>query len=168
MSEAFNTLMESLDTPLVVVTTAADGERAGCLVGFHTQSSIDREQYSFWLSKANHTYLVSLRSSQFGIHFLTHDDVALAEHFGTQSGDDHDKFAAIDVEDNGGDPPLLKDLPNRVVVDRIAMLDDRGDHACITARVISAETTGPFTPLRLSDVGHLDPGHASEERVIHP
>lgn len=166
--DAFDTLMSSLDPPLVVVTTAADGEQAGCLLGFHTQSSISAQQYSFWVSKANHTYVVSLRSSHFGIHFLSADDAAWAEHFGAQSGDDHDKFAAIQLEDNGGNPPLIKALPNRLVVERIAMLDDRGDHACVTAKVVAAASAGSFTPLRLSDVTHLRPGHASEERAVDP
>ena len=38
--QAFDAIMGSLDTPLVVVTTAAHGERAGCVVGFHSQCSI--------------------------------------------------------------------------------------------------------------------------------
>ena len=45
--------------------------RAGCLVGFHSQSSIDPRQYAVWLSKANHTYPVALRSELFAVHFLT-------------------------------------------------------------------------------------------------
>ena len=48
--EAFETLMGSADPPLIVLTTAAEGERAGCLVGFHAQSSITPPHYSVWLS----------------------------------------------------------------------------------------------------------------------
>ncbi|MCT1909143.1 hypothetical protein ACH0CV_13930 [Brachybacterium paraconglomeratum] len=51
MSEnAFATLMAATDPAMVVVTTAAGGERAGCLVGFHAQSSISPERYCLWLS----------------------------------------------------------------------------------------------------------------------
>ena len=39
--DAFDSLMASTDPPLIVVTTVAEDERAGCLVGFHAQSSID-------------------------------------------------------------------------------------------------------------------------------
>lgn len=40
-SEAsFETVAELLDYPMLVVTTAANGLRAGCLVGFTTQVSI--------------------------------------------------------------------------------------------------------------------------------
>lgn len=183
-ADAFSTLMSSTDSALIVVTTAAEGEQAGCLVGFHTQSSISGEQYCFWLSKANHTYRVSLRSAHFGLHFLTRDDVAVAEHFGTISGGDTDKFCGIDVDPvpdigtaSAPEPapashlaavPLLAAVTHRMVVQRLAMLDDGGDHVCVTARVVSATASGHFTPLRLSDVGHLEAGRKSDERAIHP
>jgi len=41
----FNTLMAALDSPLIVVTTADERERAGCLVEFHAQSSIEPRRY---------------------------------------------------------------------------------------------------------------------------
>ena len=42
--DGFDTLMASVDAPMVVVTTAVAGERAGCLVGFHSQSAIDPQR----------------------------------------------------------------------------------------------------------------------------
>ena len=165
---AFDGLMASADSSLIVVTTAAEDERAGCLVGFHAQSSMSPEQYGFWLSKANHTYQVSLRSTHFAIHFLTADDRAMAQRFGARSGEDTDKFRGLDLTTSKYEVPLLSALPNRLVVERIAMLDDGGDHVCTTARVISSETTGPFAPLRLSHNGDLPAGRDNSERAIHP
>lgn len=92
----------------------------------------------------------------------------LAERFGTRSGQYTDKFADIDVDTDETGVPLLRQCPNQLLLERIAVLDDGGDHVCITARVRSSRTTGAFTPLRLSEVTHLDPGHASEERAIQP
>lgn len=161
-------LMGSVDTPLIVVTTSAEGERAGCLVGFHSQASIDPEHYCFWLSKANHTYRVALRSDHFAVHFLTTADRELARHFGSLSGSDTDKFAGRDFTVTEDGVPLLADLPNRVLVERIAMLDDGGDHVCLTARVDSVEVAGGFTALRPSQLGDLTPGHNAEERAIRP
>jgi len=66
----FTTLMAALDSPLIVVTTADERERAGCLVEFHVQSSIEPQRYCVWLSKANYTYRVALHSSYLVIHFL--------------------------------------------------------------------------------------------------
>src|SRR4051794_475949 len=160
--------MASLDPPLVVVTTVAEDERAGCLVGFHAQSSIDPEHYCLWLSKANHTYRVALRARHFAVHFLTASDLPLAERFGTQSGEDTDKFAGLDVAVSEYGVPLLDDAPHRITLERIAMLDDGADHVCLTTRVLDAATAGRFTPLRVSDAAHLEAGHDADERAIHP
>jgi flavin reductase (DIM6/NTAB) family NADH-FMN oxidoreductase RutF len=108
-SDAFGAIMASLDSPLVVVTVAAaePGELAGCLVGFHSQSSIEPGEYSIWLSKANHTYRVALRATHVAIHFLTPPDLPLAELFGTRTGDDVDKFADLAYELGPGGVPVL-------------------------------------------------------------
>src|SRR5699024_4221197 len=156
------------DPPLIVVTTAAEGERAGCLVGFHSQASIGPQRYCFWLSKANHTYRVALRSETFVVHFLTTADRELARHFGSLSGSETDKFAGLDITVTEAGVPLIADLPNRITVERIAMLDDGGDHVCTTARVLAAESAGDFTPLRPSHVADLSPGHSSDERAVRP
>ena len=161
-------LMGSVDSPLIVVTTSAEGERAGCLVGFHSQTSIDPEHYCFWLSKANHTYRVALRSERFAVHFLTDVDRESARHFGSLSGTETDKFAGLDFTVTEDGVPLLADLPNRLIVERIAMLDDGSDHVCLTARVLATETTGGFASLRPSQLGDLTPGHSTEERAIRP
>lgn len=166
--EEFDSLMASADSALIVVTTAAESEQAGCLVGFHAQSSMSPQQYGFWLSKANHTYQVSLRSAHFAIHFLTVDDLAMAQRFGARSGEDTDKFRGLDLTSSEHGVPLLSAVPNRLVVERIAMLDDGGDHVGITARVLASETTGPFTPLRVSHIGDLPAGRDNAERAIHP
>jgi flavin reductase (DIM6/NTAB) family NADH-FMN oxidoreductase RutF len=164
----FDQLMASLDGPMVVVTTAVAGERAGCLVGFHAQSAIDPERYALWLSKANHTYRVALRSTHLAVHFLTEDDFDVAEHFGTQTGEDVDKFEGMAFEEGIDGVPLLEACPHRMVVRRVALLDEGGDHVCVTTQCVKATTTGRFTPLRLSRVEHLTPGHDSDERADPP
>jgi flavin reductase (DIM6/NTAB) family NADH-FMN oxidoreductase RutF len=166
--DAFDTLMAAADQPLIVVTTAAEDELAGCLVGFHVQSSIEPQHYCVWLSKANHTYRVALRATHFAVHFLTAEDLTVAERFGTLSGEDTDKFAGLDVDLDPEGAPLLTACPNRMSLERITLLDDGSDHVCLTTRVSSATSAGDFVPLRVSDAAHLDPGHASEERAIQP
>lgn len=167
-TDDFSGIVSSLDTPLIVVTTAVNNERAGCLVGFHTQSSIDPERYSIWLSKANHTYRVALRSTHFGIHFLTADDLPLAERFGTLTGDTTDKFVGLNAANGPGSAPVLEDCPHRMVARRIALLDEGGDHVCISLEPLAARSGGAFRPLRLSQAKHLTPGHENEERNSPP
>lgn len=165
---AFGRSLASLDAALILVTTFAEGERAGCIVGFHTRSSIVPQHFSLWLSKANHTYRTALRATHFAVHFLTADDLPLAKAFGTRSGDDTDKFAGLDVEVEDHGVPLLRACPHRAVLERITMLDDGGDHVCLSTRVLAAQTGDPFEPLRMSDAQHLVAGHESDERAIQP
>ena len=168
MSDAFDSVMASLDGPMAVVTTAVAGERAGCLVGFHAQSAIDPERYCVWLSKANHTYRVALRSTHLAVHFLTEGDLEVAEHFGTLTGDDVDKFEGMELNESVDGVPLLDRCPHRMVLTRVALLDEGGDHVCITGECVDAATTGGFSPLRLSQVEHLTPGHEADERADPP
>jgi flavin reductase (DIM6/NTAB) family NADH-FMN oxidoreductase RutF len=157
-----------MDTPLIVVTTAEDTERAGCLVGFHSQSSIGPPRYCVWLSKANHTYRVALRSSHLAIHFLAQPDVWLAERFGTLTGDRTDKFAGLRTWLGPGRVPVLEDCPRWFVARRNALLDEGGDHVCLTCEPVAVHAAGPFDPLRLSQAGHLEPGHGAWERPSPP
>lgn len=166
--EAFEDLMAAANPPLVIVTTSAEGQPAGCLVGFHVQSSIQPSQYCVWLSKANHTYRVALRATHLAVHFVSEDDVDLAEHFGTTTGEDTDKFAGLSFETGPGGVPLLTALPQRLVGARTAMLDLSGDHVCVELAVEQAWGDDDFEPLRLRAAQHLTPGHEAEERSVHP
>jgi flavin reductase (DIM6/NTAB) family NADH-FMN oxidoreductase RutF len=168
--DAFDTLMGSLDPAMAVVTAADGDELAGCLVGFHGQTSIDPPRYGVWLSKANHTYRVALRATHLGVHLLADAprDRALAELFGTGSGDEVDKFAGLAHERGPGGVPLLAELPRRLVLRRSVLLDDGGDHVCLTGSPVDATSTGRFPPLRLDRVDRLTPGHAAEERPSPP
>lgn len=167
-SSAFDTIMASVDTRMIVVTTAEGGERAGCLVGFHAQSSVEPRRYTVWLSKANHTYRVALRASHLGVHFLTRDDLPLAARFGTLSGDTVDKFDGLAVATGPGGIPLLVSCPNRFAARRVALLDEGGDHVCVVTEPVESSARGPFEPLSLAAVGNLRPAHGTEERHSPP
>jgi len=164
----FTALMTALDSPLIVVTTADERERAGCLVEFHGQSSIEPARYCVWLSKANYTYRVALQSSHLVIHFLAADDLPLAELFGTKSGDTVDKFAGLPVDSGPGGAPVLRQCPHWLAVRRLVLLDEGGDHVCLTTEPVAARTGGPFRPLRLSQASHLKAGHGAGERPGPP
>jgi flavin reductase (DIM6/NTAB) family NADH-FMN oxidoreductase RutF len=167
-SDLFNAVVSSQDPGLIVVTTAEAGEQAGCLVGFHTQSSMGPHRYCVWLSKANHTYRVALRSSHLAIHFLTSLDLGLAELFGAQTGDHTDKFAGLAVSPGPGGAPVLRDCPHWMVARRTALLDEGGDHVCVVTEPVSAHTSGPFQPLRTSRAAHIVAGHRPWERHDPP
>lgn len=166
-SDPFDDIMASLNAPLVIVTAAFGDERAGCMVGFHTQSSIEVRRYCMWISKANHTYRVAVRSTHLAVHFLSTSDAhrSLATLFGSRTGDRVDKFSRCASSTEGHGIPILGDCPNHMVVRRTALLDEGGDHVCVVAEPVVVECVGPFTPLRLSDVEELAPGHEADEAV---
>ena len=166
--DVFAAIMSSLDNPLIVVTTAEGHERAGCLVGFHAQSSIVPPRYAVWLSKANHTYRVALHCTHLAIHFLTTGDLPLADLFGGRTGDSVDKFAGIGAEPGPGGVPVLEHCQHWLVGRRATLVDDGGDHVCMMTEPVAVHTGGPFRPLRLSQAAHLQPGHSNEERPAPP
>ena len=100
----------------------------------------------------------------FAVHFLTADDLEVAERFGTQTGDEVDKFADLDIRMERGVPVLIN-CPNHLIVRKVAVLDEGGDHVCVTTEPVAAATSGPFQPLRLADVEHLTPGHEAEDDI---
>ncbi len=164
----FGAITSSLDPAMVVVTAAEGREQAGCLVGFHAQSSISPLRYCVWLSKANHTYRVALRSPYLAVHFLSSADLALAERFGTLTGDRTDKFAGLPVTAAAGHVPVLAECPQWLLARRTTILDEGGDHVCAVTEPVTITSGGQFEPLRLSQVAHLEPGHGNEERHNPP
>src|SRR4051812_45302563 len=108
---AFDDLVAAFDGALVVVTTAAGDERAGCVVGFHCQSSIDPPHYAVWLSKANRTYRVALLADHLAVHALGQGDRDVAELFGGETGDEVDKFSRCEWSPGPDGVPLLTRLP---------------------------------------------------------
>jgi flavin reductase (DIM6/NTAB) family NADH-FMN oxidoreductase RutF len=151
-----------------VVTTASGGERAGCLVGFQAQSSIEPARFTVWLSKANHTYRVALHADHLAVHFLAAGDVGVAELFGTLTGDRVDKFTRCPWRPGPSGVPLLDRCPHRLVLARHVVLDEGGDHVAFVGRPVEVAAAGPFTPLRMAAVRHLAPGHPAGERPEPP
>jgi flavin reductase (DIM6/NTAB) family NADH-FMN oxidoreductase RutF len=159
----FNDLMGRLDHPMAVVTTASGGVRAGCLVGFHAQCGMEPPEYAVWLSKANATYRVGVLAETFAVHFLGADDRDLAELFGTDTGDEIDKFERCSWAPGPDGVPVLDQVENRFIGRRRALLDPGSDHVCLVLSPLEAES-GPGDLLWFGEVLDLDAGHAAGER----
>jgi flavin reductase (DIM6/NTAB) family NADH-FMN oxidoreductase RutF len=157
-------LTSQLDSPLMVVTTTNGRERAGCIVGLSSQSSVHPGRYCIWLSKANHTCRVGVHAERFAVHFLTDRDHDTARLFGTLSGDDVDKLDLSAWREGHGGVPVLDACPNHLVARRILTIDDTSDHVGIILEPIAVATAGPFTPLRHSHVEDLQAGRHAEDR----
>jgi flavin reductase (DIM6/NTAB) family NADH-FMN oxidoreductase RutF len=161
--EDFDGFVSQLDASLVVVTTASDDQHAGCVVGFHTQCSIEPRRYAVWLSKANLTYRVSLFATHLAVHLLPADDRSLLQLFGGTSGDHTEKFALCEWSPGPGGVPLLAACPTRAVLEITSRWDDGSDHACFVGAPILAESA-PTTPMRVSQRGATEAAHDPTER----
>jgi flavin reductase (DIM6/NTAB) family NADH-FMN oxidoreductase RutF len=163
VSKAFDMVVARADTTMVIVTTVAGEERSGCLVGFHTQCSIDPPRYAVWISKANHTHAVAARAEVFAVHLVPADRHDVAELFGGHTGDEEDKLVRCDWTPGPGGVPLLDACPDRFVGRKVGPLLDGGDHDCVVLDLVEAAAPGPGPWLRLHDVTDIDAGHAADE-----
>jgi flavin reductase (DIM6/NTAB) family NADH-FMN oxidoreductase RutF len=158
-TDKFDAVTGLLDYPMYIVTTAADGECAGCLVGFAGQTSIDPPRFLVGLSDKNHTFRVAARANRLVVHLLDAQSRSLAELFGATTADDTDKFARCRWQSGPAGIPVLDDAAawfSGLVIDRVRT----GDHVGFLLDVDTAEVRrAPERLLLLSDVSDLDPGH---------
>jgi flavin reductase (DIM6/NTAB) family NADH-FMN oxidoreductase RutF len=158
-ARAFDHLVATMDGAMLAVTVAHEDERDGCLVGFHSQSSIDPARYVVWLSTANRTTRLAREASHLAVHLLAADQLDLARLLGGETGDVVDKLVHTTWEAGPGGVPLLVACPNRVVGAIVGRLDAGGDHLGVVLEPSDAKRTGTLRPLRLGDVSDIRPGH---------
>jgi flavin reductase (DIM6/NTAB) family NADH-FMN oxidoreductase RutF len=161
MTEAeqiFNELTGEIDYSMLVVTTAAGGHQAGCLVGFATQCSIDPPRFLVCISEKNRTLRVAERSDALLIHFVAANAEDLVELFGSETGDEVDKFARCRWHPGPRGLPVLDDCPRWVageILERLAL----GDHRGFVLKPFAAERRGGAEPFFFHRAKRLEPGH---------
>ena len=126
-SETFDGLMGELEYSMFIVTTASEGRREGCLVGFAAQTSVDPSRFLVCLSEKNRTTRLAAQVDHLAVHLVPARAEALAELFGGTTGDDHDKFARCDWEPGPEGLPILGECENWFV-GRVLERLDLGDH----------------------------------------
>lgn len=160
MPPVADAFVDHLDPELCVVTAEADGERAGCLVGFSSQCSIRPVRYVVWLSKANRTYDIARRADHLAVHLLGHDQYALARLFGGETGDQVDKFATVDWS-RGPHGTVVLGAARAWLVGRVVDHLAGGDHVGFVLAPEASDTGNApgRRPFRLSDADDITPGH---------
>jgi flavin reductase (DIM6/NTAB) family NADH-FMN oxidoreductase RutF len=141
VARIFHQLVGELDYSMFIVTAIADGERAGCLVGFATQCSIDPPGFLACISRRNRTHEVAARASTLGVHFVPADADALVELFGSHSGHDVDKLAEAKWQPGPGGVPILAACPNWFV-GRVVDRHGLGDHTGYLLEPVEAHYEG--------------------------
>src|SRR3954451_19397105 len=109
---AVHELIDELDYPMFIVTAAAGSDRAGCLVGFATQCSIDPPRFLVCLSDKNRTFRVARHARTLVVHLVPREATGLAELFGSETGDEVDKFARCAWSEGPDGTPVLDDCRN--------------------------------------------------------
>jgi flavin reductase (DIM6/NTAB) family NADH-FMN oxidoreductase RutF len=157
-AETFTRLTGELDYPMLVVTTRAEGQRAGCLVAFATQCSIDPARFLVCLSDKNRTLRIAEHADALAVHFLPAAAIGLARLFGSETGDDQDKFARCRWHDGPGGLPILDEC-GRWFAGRILERRQLGDHIGFLLEPFAAADDGHTDTLSLQRANRLEPGH---------
>ncbi|MDQ3896895.1 MAG: flavin reductase family protein [Actinomycetota bacterium] len=145
---------------MMVVTATAAGERAGCLVGFATQCSIDPPRFAVWISRKNHTFRIARQAGVLAVHFLSADDGALAELFGGQTGDEVDKFARCRWREGPGGVPVLEDCARWFVGEVLDQIPT-DDHVGFLLAPLAAECGRWPGQLGFQSAQAISPGHGA-------
>ena len=156
--DGFLDLTGDLDFSMLVVTAFDGRERAGCLLGFSTQCSIDPPRYLVCISATNHTAKVVAGSEMLAVHALDAGQTDLARLFGEETGDEIDKFTRVGWRPGPGDVPVLEACTSWFagrVVERIPV----GDHTAVVLDPVEVSHAPGLRPLRFADVKDMTPGH---------
>jgi flavin reductase (DIM6/NTAB) family NADH-FMN oxidoreductase RutF len=156
--ETFQKLVAQLDYPMFIATVAAGGERAGCLIGFATQCSIDPPRFLAGISDKNRTFRVARDAASMAIHLVPESATDLAELFGGETGDEVDKFERCEWRPGPDGLPLLDGCPNRFA-GRIVERVDFGDHVGMVLEPFWAEADEESGQLGFHRAKRIDPGH---------
>lgn len=156
--DIFAALTGSLDYPMLIVTTSSGEEQSGCLVGFHTQCSIDPPRYLVGLSDKNHTFRVAQRASALAVHLIPRSAMQLAALFGGESEDEIDKFRHCRWRQGPEQLPLLDDCPSWFA-GHILERHRLGDHVGFVLEPFAGALEGDSDLVSFQQVKALEPGH---------
>jgi flavin reductase (DIM6/NTAB) family NADH-FMN oxidoreductase RutF len=157
-ARAFESIVGRLDYPMFVVTAAVGGERAGCLVGFATQCSIDPQRFLVCMSDKNRTTRLLESGDAMAVHLVPEAAGHVVELFGGETGDETDKFARCEWTPGPEGLPLLTDCPSWFA-GRIVERAPLGDHVGHVLEPFAGEdaSAGGWFPFSLAK--EIEPGH---------
>jgi flavin reductase (DIM6/NTAB) family NADH-FMN oxidoreductase RutF len=156
--ESVHELIDELDYPMFIVTVAASGDRAGCLVGFATQCSIGPPRFLVCISDKNRTYRTAHDAEVMVVHLVPDDATDLAELFGAETGDEVDKFERCRWRPGPADTPILEDCGNWFagrILDRM----EAGDHRAFLLEPFEAASDPREGSFAFHRAKRMEPGH---------
>ena len=151
-------LVSDLDYPMFIVTATNGRERAGCLVGFATQCSIDPPRFLVCLSDKNRTFRVARDAEVVVVHLVPADADPLARLFGSQTGDEVDKFEQCAWHEGPEGTPVLDECGNWFA-GRILERIPAGDHCALLLDPFDAHSDEREDAFTFHRAKRMEPGH---------
>ena len=151
-------LVSDLDYPMFIVTATNGREHAGCLIGFATQCSINPPRFLVCISDKNHTHGVVQRADAVVVHLVPAEADELAELFGSQTGDEIDKFERCAWHEGPAGAPVL-DACENWFAGRILERLDAGDHCALLLEPFEAHAGTGERPFTFHRARRIEPGH---------
>lgn len=153
-----DSVVSGLDYPMFIVTATDGRRRAGCLVGFAAQGSIDPFRFMVWLSKKNYTYRVAKAAEVLAVHVPTPGERDLAVLFGSHTGFSVDKFSRCAWRTGPHGVPLLTGCA-QWFVGRVLERIDTGDHEGHLLEPVAVSEQSGLGQVNFQEVRDLEPGN---------
>jgi len=155
---AYDAFVAGLDGPVFIVTVSHADTRAGCVIGFGSQVSIDPPRFLACLSDKNRTYRVAAAHAEhLGLHLVPPQRCDLAALFGGTTGDDVDKFDHCAWHEGPRGVPILDACPDWFA-GRVLERRPLGDHVGFLLEPVAAAYEGAGA-LALSRAQAIEAGH---------
>lgn len=123
-------LLRNLTSPLVAVTSRADGDRTGMIANSAIRASLvpSQPRVAFYCFKTHYSHELITQSHRFCLHLLHRGQGDVVRTLGFESGRDHDKLGKLSLVSTDSGLPRIKDA-----------------YAWFGCRVINAMDAGPST-----------------------
>jgi flavin reductase (DIM6/NTAB) family NADH-FMN oxidoreductase RutF len=152
-------MLRNLTSPVVAITTSADGRRNGQIVNSAQRASLvpTVPRVSMYISKINLTHDLIWRSGVFGMHLLRTDQWDLIWRLGLRSGREGDKLGGLELRTGVTGCPLLADAIAGLEC-RVVNAMDAGAATFFLGEVVAA-TPGTEGPVMTSEYfrSHMPP-----------
>lgn len=141
---------------LFIITTAADGKRAGYLASFVQQASLSPVIFSIACHPDRYPYQLMQKSGKFAVNVLLENDKQLMKTFAKGHGENEDPFASLPLQEIDG-IPLLKDALGGAVFNIIEEIKP-GDHVIFFGAPVNGAlfdaNARPWVHLRKSAISY--------------
>ena len=145
---AIRQVFDLYDSPVWLVTTCCEGERAGFIATSVVRASIVDElpRILITVAKHHHTWSLISKTRRFALQLLASNDLAPVWRFGLMSGHEIDKFAGCTSADTADGNPLYPSALSWLDC-RIELEMDIGDRSLYLAAIVGGSVLRSASPL---------------------